>query len=328
MILHIVGARPQFIKLSPLYFEFSKKDVAQRVLHTGQHFDNNMSDIFTQEISIDYNLGIHSLSHGAMVGRMIESIESVLLTGNFDLVIVYGDTNSTLAGAIAAKKLGIKVAHIESGLRSFDNTMPEEINRILVDRISDFLFCSEETAYENLINEGMEPNKCNLSGNIAIDSLRLVLDKVEKRRNDYYLCTLHRPFNIDDPNVLHRILSKIDNLDKRVILPRHPRLNASMSLYKNIEFLNPLGYVDFITYLKNSSGVITDSGGIQCESVFLKIPIITLRPNTEHVMTLNMGNKLLDKDDDFVFSKDTYDSIPDVWDGKASSRIVEVLLNA
>jgi UDP-GlcNAc3NAcA epimerase len=180
MILHIVGARPQFIKLSPLYFEFSKKDVAQRVLHTGQHFDNNMSDIFTQEISIDYNLGIHSLSHGAMVGRMIESIESVLLTGNFDLVIVYGDTNSTLAGAIAAKKLGIKVAHIESGLRSFDNTMPEEINRILVDRISDFLFCSEETAYENLINEGMEPNKCNLSGNIAIDSLRLVLDKVEK----------------------------------------------------------------------------------------------------------------------------------------------------
>jgi len=325
-LAHIIAARPNFIKAAPLIKELSDENYKNIIIHTNQHYDYKMSKIFFQELNIpepDYHLGIKSGTHAEQTGRGLMSIEKVLLKEKPKALIVYGDVNSTLAGALAAVKLHIPVFHVESGCRSFDKTMPEEVNRIMIDSISDLLFCTEQSAYDNLISEGFSKDKIKLVGNTAIDSLnKITLDKFIDE--DYYLCTLHRPYNVDDKNTLHKILTKLDKLGKKVIIPAHPRLknNLTGNVYNNIKFIEPLGYIDFISYLKHSKGAVSDSGGIQCEASFLNVPLLTLRPTTEHLVTLERGNTLTDIDKDFIFNKNKYSDVPFIWDGNASKRIV------
>jgi len=205
--------------------------------------------------------------------------------------------------------------------------MPEEVNRIIIDNISDLLFCTEQSAYDNLINEGFSKSKIKLVGNTAIDTLH----KINLSKNtdkDYYLCTLHRPFNVDNKDTLHKILSKLNKLNKKVIIPAHPRLkNNIISTYNNIEFIEPLGYLDFISFLKHSKGAISDSGGIQCEASFLNVPLLTLRPTTEHLVTLKRGNTLVNINQNFDFKPSKYIDTPFIWDGNASKRIVNIIKN-
>lgn len=328
---HILAARPNFIKAAPVIEELSNKGYKNVIIHTNQHYDYKMSKIFFQELNIpepNYHLGIKSGTHGEQTGKGIIEIEKVLLKVKPNNVIVYGDVNSTLSGALAAVKLNIPIYHVESGCRSYDKSMVEEINRVLVDHISTKLFCSSQYAYNNLIKEGFNPSTLSVVGNTAIDTLHKVLKLIKKpiRQTDYYLCTLHRPFNVDNKNQLHHILNKLEQLDKKVIIPTHPRLKNNVNYtYTNIEFIEPLGYIDFINYLKYSKGAISDSGGIQCEASFLKIPLLTIRPSTEHLATLNLSNTLIDNIDDISidkFKNINYD-IPSIWDGNASKRIIE-----
>ncbi len=325
---HIVAARPNFIKAAPLIEELSNKGYNNIIIHTNQHYDYKMSKIFFQELDIpepNYHLGIKSGTHAQQTGNSLIEIEKVLLKKQPKALIVYGDVNSTLAGALAAVKLHIPIFHIESGCRSFDKKMPEEINRILIDNISDLLFCTEQSACDNLINEGFNKNKIKLVGNTAIDTLYKVnLNKTINK--DYYLCTLHRPFNVDNKDILHKILSKLNKLDKKITIPAHPRLKNNLNhTYNNIEFIEPLGYLDFINYLKCSKGAISDSGGIQCEASFLNVPLLTLRPTTEHLVTLERGNTLVNIDKDFIFQKTQHTDTPFIWDGNTSKRIVNII---
>jgi len=329
---HILAARPNFIKASPVIKELEQHNCKNIIIHTNQHYDYKMSKIFFQELDIPeptYHLGVKSGSHAEQTGNSMIKIESVLTKEQPDYLIVYGDVNSTLAGALAASKLNIPIFHIESGCRSFDNSMPEEINRILVDSISDLLFCTEPSAYNNLLSNNVDKTKIKLVGNTAIDTLHDVVDMLPKndKYTDYYLCTLHRPFNVDCKKTLHNILTKLNNLNKQVIIPAHPRLkNSITNTYSNIKLIDPLGYLDFINCIKHSNGVISDSGGVQCECAFLNIPLLTLRPTTEHLITLTLGNKLIDIDqinsDNFIrtnFKK------PNIWDGNTSKRIVDII---
>jgi len=327
-IVHILAARPNFIKAAPVIEALHKhKNI---IVHTDQHYDFKMSKIFFQDLDIpepDYHLGIESGTHGEQTGKGIIEIEKVLKNIKPDIVIVYGDVNSTLAGAIAAAKINIPIYHIESGCRSGDLSMPEEVNRIMVDSISTQLFCTEESAYNNLKQEN-----AHLVGNTAIDTLHKIQGKLWDvvNRDSYYVCTLHRPFNVDVPDRLYSILSKLNSLDKQVILPTHPRLNKNIvdkSLYTNIKFIDPLGYIDFISYIKACSGVITDSGGVQCEAAFFKKSTLTLRSSTEHLITLSHGNQLGDIEDinSLTFKNIIINKLPPVWDGNASKRIAEII---
>ena len=327
-IVHILAARPNFIKAAPVIEALHKhKNI---IVHTNQHYDFEMSKIFFQDLDIpepDYHLGIESGTHGEQTGKGIIEIEKVLIDTTPVIVIVYGDVNSTLAGAIAAIKMNIPVYHIESGCRSGDLSMPEEVNRIMVDSISTQLFCTEESAYNNL-----KQKNAHLVGNTAIDTLHNIQDKIWDVTNPdlYYLCTLHRPFNVDVPSRLDSILTKLNSLDKKVIVPTHPRLNKNIinkSLYTNIKFIDPLGYIDFISYIKGCSGVITDSGGVQCEAAFFKKPTLTLRSSTEHLITLSHGNQLGDIEDikPFTFKDIILNDLPYEWDGTAAKRIAKII---
>ena len=302
-ILTIVGARPQLIKASTVSRAIKKSGEKEIIVHTGQHFDRNMSDIFINEMGIpepDYNLEINSLNHGAMTGRMMEKIEDVLLTEKPDLVIVYGDTNSTLAGALAAKKLCIELAHIEAGLRSFNIKMPEEINRILTDRISDYLFCPTGTAVKNLVAEGFKNlnSKIYEVGDVMYDAAlyysRFSQDKSSvisglglKDRN-FVLCTVHREENTDNLKNLKSIISALNNINNktRVVLPLHPRTRKAIrkhNLKLAFDPVEPVGYFDIIELLKHCKLVITDSGGMQKEAYFFSKYCITLREETEWI---------------------------------------------
>ena len=283
-VLHIVGARPQFMKLAPLYLEMSNNNFKQKILHTGQHFDKNMSDIFFEEMDIpkpDYNLNINSLSHGAMTGRMIEGIEKVLLKEYFDYVIVYGDTNSTLAGAIASKKLNIEIIHVESGVRNFDMDMPEEVNRVLTDKISSLLFCTTKESLDNLLNEGLEKEFCFNVGDLMYDSSILFSDKVKiNTPEEYILFTCHRASNTNEKN-LRKIINSLNLISKEinVIFPIHPRTKKiidSLNIEINFECVKPMGYLSFLQLIKNSKYIITDSGGVVREAYFFQIPSILL----------------------------------------------------
>ena len=310
-IFTVIGARPQFIKAAAVSRAIgADESVEEIIVHTGQHFDDNMSRIFFDELSIPrprHNLDIHSLNHGAMTGRMLEKLEELLLNENPDVVMVYGDTNSTLAGALAASKLHIPVAHVEAGLRSFNMHMPEEVNRILTDRISTFLFCPTSEAIENLRKEGFEHIQCHVynSGDVMYDAALYYAEKAKQPEADipaeFILATLHRAENTDDSNRLKSILDafNIIAVDTPIVLPMHPRTKKIMnglkssSLSQNLIIIEPQGYLQMISMLKNCKMVMTDSGGLQKEAYFFSKPCITLRTETEWVELVNSGvNKL------------------------------------
>ena len=352
-LITIIGARPQFIKAAAVSREIAKHtDIEEIIVHTGQHFDPNMSEIFFEQMQIpkpDYNLEINSLSHGAMTGRMIEKIEEVLLKEKPDWVLVYGDTNSTIAGSLAAKKLQIKVAHVEAGLRSFNRNMPEEINRILTDKISDLLFCPTDTAVKNLQNEGIGKNslarivKC---GDVMQDAAIFYSDLAQKLEMDlpdkFLLATIHRAENTDDPKRLTSIfnaLAEISN-DIPIILPLHPRtkkiISNSQLKINNLHLImiDPVGYLQMIYLLKNCSLVMTDSGGLQKEAFFFKKPCVTLRDETEWIELIENGfNKIVGADEDKIISgyqemskiKNDY-NINLYGNGEASEKIIIELL--
>ncbi|GAB1446167.1 UDP-N-acetylglucosamine 2-epimerase (non-hydrolyzing) [Flammeovirgaceae bacterium] len=308
-IVTVLGARPQFIKAATVSRALKEKGVSEVIVHTGQHFDHNMSEVFFSEMDIprpDYHLEISGLGHGAMTGRMLEQVEGVLLKEKPDCVLVYGDTNSTLAGALAAAKLHIPVAHVEAGLRSFEMKMPEEVNRILTDRISQYLFCPTTTAVENLKKEGFESFGCEISqpGDVMYDAVLFykekvsekstVLDRLKITGQPFTLATIHRAENTDDIERLKAICGALNyiNQHSKVILPLHPRTKGI--LHKNnikLDFtpIEPVGYFDMLALLEGCDLVLTDSGGLQKEAYFFSKYCITLRDQTEWVELVNAG---------------------------------------
>ena len=308
-IVQIVGARPQFVKLAPLSRLIRQKHT-EIIIHSGQHYDIQMNDVFFQDMRIpapDYNLNAGSGSQAGQTAEILAALEPVLIEQNPDWVIVYGDTNTTLAGALAAAKLGLKTAHVEACLRSFNRSMPEEINRIVADHLANLLLCPTATAMDNARKEGLV-DKCRLVGDIISDSLQMglefapersfLLDDLSLESASYYLLTLHRPYNVDDPENLKMILDRIDSLGKPVIFPVHPRTRnilgkLDIDKYDHMRYTEPLSYLEFLSVMKNSAAVLTDSGGIQKEAYLVGKPCVTLRPETEWTETVASGWNLL-----------------------------------
>ncbi len=361
-IISVVGARPNFMKVAPLHKSLKRYSgiVKHYICHTGQHYDEGMSKIFFSNLELpkpDFYLGAGSASHAVQTAKIMIEFEKVLIDIKPDLVIVAGDVNSTIACALTAVKLGIKVAHIEAGLRSFDRSMPEEINRILTDAISDYLFVTEKSGLINLRNEGISGKKIFFTGNTMIDSLVNYLPKTAQSnifknlrvdKKNYILVTLHRPSNVDDEKNLKMIMKMFNQMSKKipVVFPVHPRTRRKLKniiVNDKVILTPPLGYIDFLALMKDSSLVITDSGGIQEETTYLKIPCITLRKNTERPVTVEAGTNHLISDNGE--SMNSYlkkiqllagkildgksikkGSIPEKWDGKASDRIASVII--
>ena len=358
--IHIVGARPNFMKLAPVVKAIMEyQEIEQLIVHTGQHYDKNLSNVFFDQLGIpepDFNLGVGSDTQAKQTAKIMIALEELLIEQNPDLIIVYGDVNSTLAASLVCSKLGIKIAHVEAGLRSFDNRMPEEINRIITDRLADFLFTPSEDGNENLAKEGVNPEKVFLVGNIMIDTLIDMLSGIKdnhpmKSLNvpegiKYVLVTLHRPSNVDDPIFLDLIMKNFENLascilsDTSIIFPIHPRTRKNLSEIgfssksENLYLIDPISYKDFLSLQKNAMAIVTDSGGIQEETTYLGIPCLTLRENTERPITIELGtNVLLGKD----LEKMNYEIsrivrgdaekgiIPPLWDGKTGWRIAKIL---
>jgi UDP-N-acetylglucosamine 2-epimerase (non-hydrolysing) len=312
-IISAVGARPNFIKIAPLMLEFRKYPAFEhKLVHTGQHYDVNMSDYFLDDLDIpepDYNLGVGSDTHAAQTANVMMAFEKVCLQEKPDLVIVVGDVNSTLACSLVAAKCGIKVAHVEAGLRSFDRTMPEEINRLLTDHLSDILFCPTETAVSNLEQEGIRDNVFNV-GDVMCDVLLQNMKRIDQQGfsldryqvdGDYYLATVHRAANTDNRENLETIIESFSQLENPVVLPLHPRTRKMLTQFglfqvasqsPNLKVIDPVGYLEMLFLEKNAKLIITDSGGIQKEAYLLKKPCITLRNNTEWIETLGNGNML------------------------------------
>lgn len=309
-IVSIVGARPQFIKASPIS-RLVRKQHTEILIHTGQHYDENMSDVFFEELGIptpEYHLGVGSASHGAQTGAILTGIEEVIVNEKPDWVLVYGDTNSTLAGALAASKLHTKVAHVEAGLRSFNRDMPEEINRIVADHLSTLLFCPSETAVDNLANEGITQG-VYLVGDVMAEALAFaaikakthsdILSQLRLSEGKYLLATVHRAENTDDPIRLRKIIEAFNAIQEPIVFPVHPRTQKEInklnySLDDHILMIEPLGYLDIVLLETSARIILTDSGGIQKEAYWLKVPCVTLRNETEWVETVDTGwNKLV-----------------------------------
>jgi len=350
-ILTILGARPQFIKAGSVSREIAKhKNIEEIIVHTGQHYDANMSDIFFAEMKIpkpNYFLGIGGKSHGAMTGQMIEKIEEVALKENPDWIMVYGDTNSTLAGAIVASKLHIKLAHIEAGLRSFNMQMPEEVNRILTDRVSNILFCPTDAAIQNLQNEGYQNLDCKIvkSGDVMQDGAMFYKNLAVKPsceiKDNYILCTIHRAENTDDETRLKDIFESLNEIakEKQILLPLHPRTKKILENLKldiqNLTLIDPVGYLEMVWLIDNCSLVMTDSGGLQKEAYFFQKQCITLRDETEWVELVECGaNTLVGADKEKILEAyknnsnfDAENSKLDLYGGgKASENIIKELL--
>lgn len=345
-IVNIIGARPQFIKVGIVNRSLIEdSDFESIIVHTGQHYDENMSKIFFDELEIsrpDYNLEVGSGSHGKQTAAMLSGIEEVLIKENPDWVLVYGDTNSTVAGSLAAAKLHIKTAHIEAGLRSFNRHMPEEINRIATDHISDLLFAPTKTAMELLTKEGLA-SKSVFSGDVMFDSI-LFYEKLagEKKQienitglTEFYLATIHRQENTDDINRLQNIFSAFSQLDFPVVLPLHPRTQniiAKIKFSDNVKIIDPVSYLEMIILLKNCKKVLTDSGGLQKEAYFLKKQCITLRDETEWTETLkNNWNFIVGTDVKLILEKVRADKIDlqnDYFgDGESVNKIIKAIKN-
>jgi UDP-N-acetylglucosamine 2-epimerase (non-hydrolysing) len=357
----IVGARPNFMKMAPLYRELSlySENYESLIIHTGQHYDEKMSKLFFNDLDMPKPaayLNVGSGSHGKQTAMIMERYEDLLLAGDKpDLVIVAGDVNSTIACALVAKKLYIPVAHLEAGLRSYDDRMPEEINRVLTDRISDILLTPSLDANKNLEKEGIKPDKIYFVGNIMIDSLLANKEKAETSnifyqlnmlpKESYALVTLHRPSNVDEYNSLKMLLMALSEISGKIkiIFPMHPRtkkniyelgLSSILNTSSNLIITEPLGYLDFLKLEMNAKFILTDSGGIQEESTYFGIPCLTLRENTERPITITEGtNQIVDLNvesivnsaTDIIEGKNKKGKIPKYWDGKTAARIVKVL---
>ncbi|CAN2042481.1 UDP-N-acetylglucosamine 2-epimerase [Candidatus Magnetomoraceae bacterium gMMP-15] len=354
MIIHLIAAaRPNFMKIAPLYHALKKEDWAKPIIvHTGQHYDLNMSDVFFHDLGLpepDIHLGVGSGTHARQTGEVMIAYEKILMENQPDLVVVVGDVNSTMAATLAAVKLGIKVAHLEAGLRSFDRTMPEEINRLVTDSVADILWTPSPDGDKNLINEGIAPDKIHCVGNIMIDSLEMLRDKIEipnvykefhLTQSNYGLVTLHRPSNVDDVNILKLLCKHLIQISKKIplIFPVHPRtlkniennnLKDSLKQARGLFITEPLNYINFMNLVFNCKFVLTDSGGIQEETTYLGIPCLTMRPNTERPITIDKGtNQLctLDNLEDkiqIIFSGIAAEKTEiKNWDGKTADRIV------
>lgn len=362
-ILNIVGARPNFMKIAPVVREMRGRaaEFAPLIVHTGQHYDHAMSDSFFRDLGIpepDFHLEVGSASHAVQTARIMTEFEPVVLREKPDWVLVVGDVNSTIACALVCAKLGVKIAHVEAGLRSRDRSMPEEINRILTDAISDLLLTTSEDADENLRAEGVSEDKIKFVGNVMIDSLFYNLEKANQlktreslnlREKNYAVLTLHRPSNVDDREIFSGLLDALVSVSKKIpiIFPVHPRTKANIERFgfaekiadSNIKLIEPLGYLDFMNLYSGARMVLTDSGGLQEETTALSIPCLTLRENTERPITIELGTNVLVGTDAerikqaaFEILQRQTDSnearIPPLWDGAAARRICDELVKA
>ncbi len=357
-ILSVVGTRPNFMKIAALADEFKKQKIDHVLVHTGQHYAKEMSTLFFDELGIpkpDINLDIGSGSYGIQMGQIMQAFEPILQKHKPDLVLVVGDVNSTVAAALVAKQNKFRVAHVEAGLRSFDWDMPEEINRVVTDTISDYLFTTEKNAQKNLENEGIDPKKIFFVGNVMIDTLlkhkksaqkSAVHKKLGIKKGNYALITLHRPSNVDTKEMLSKLIEMVSNISKKIpiVFPVHPRTRKNISSFnlekkiqnKDIIITEPQGYLDFLCLIAHAKLVLTDSGGIQEETTVLGVPCITLRENTERPVTIEQGTNILLSTDTKKIEKTVNDllsgkiivrgKIPELWDGKAAQRIVQILL--
>ena len=358
-LLNVVGARPNLIKIAPLIREMKRNSdrIHHRLVHTGQHYDENMSEIFFKELEIqepDYYLEVGSGSHAVQTANIMIKFEKVCIEEKPDWVIVVGDVNSTLACTLVAKKIGINVAHIEAGLRSFDMSMPEEINRKVTDSISDLLFTPSEDANENLKNEGVHQDKIKLVGNIMIDSIVSNLEKLDfnkpflkmgLKEKDFIYVTLHRPSNVDKADTLKSILENLSVISNKIpiVFPVHPRTKSNIEKFglqeiltqsKGINTIEPASYLESISYAKYAKLVVTDSGGLQEETTFLGTECLTLRPNSERPVTISHGTNKLTKvenlfeDIEAILSGNCIKQRSEIpfWDGKTSARIVDAFL--
>lgn len=356
-VLAVVGARPNFVKIAPILAELAEYPyVSTTLVHTGQHYDARMSDAFFANLEIprpDVNLKVQSSGAVTQIADIMTRLEPVMESARPDVVVVVGDVNSTLAAALTAVKLGRRVAHVEAGLRSFDRSMPEEINRLLTDAVSDVLFTTEPAANENLAREGIARDNIHFVGNVMIDTLFRyrerarecdVLDRLQLGVGDYVGLTLHRPSNVDDEGTLAMLLSAISCIQKEipVVFPVHPRtrrrleaVTAVLPAVPGLLLVDPLPYLEFLQLMANARCVLTDSGGIQEETTALGIPCLTLRHNTERPITVTRGtNRVVGTDPDAIYQswrqvadgKWPVGELPELWDGKAAARVVRVLL--
>jgi UDP-N-acetylglucosamine 2-epimerase (non-hydrolysing) len=361
-IICVCGARPNFMKVAPVMRAFEAKGGFEVLLvHTGQHYDENMSKLFFDELNIprpDINLDVGSASHAVQTAEIMKRFEPVVLDFAPDYVLVVGDVNSTIACGLVAVKLGVKLIHVEAGLRSFDRTMPEEINRVLTDTISDLLFVTEQSGIDNLRNEGIEANKVHFVGNVMIDTLLANKEKAQKSdvlerlglcAKEYAAITLHRPSNVDDMATFGEIVTAFEEIAKemKLVFPIHPRtrdnikggeLEKRMEALANLILLEPVGYLDFLCLMSNAGLVLTDSGGIQEETTILGVPCITLRESTERPVTITEGtNRLVHITADNILTHyrqiidggiSSTHSIPKLWDGRAAGRIAGIITEA
>jgi UDP-N-acetylglucosamine 2-epimerase (non-hydrolysing) len=358
-IINVVGARPNFMKIAPLMDVFAAHGSVQPVLvHTGQHYDERMSDLFFRQLGIpepDVNLGVGGGSHAVQTAEIMKAFEPVVLEHKPDAVLVVGDVNSTIACGLVAVKLGVKLVHVEAGLRSGDRSMPEEINRLLTDAISDLLFCTEQSGVDNLLREGVPKDKIFLVGNVMIDTLlknraraeqSAILETLGLQPGRYAVLTLHRPSNVDDLAVFGRLLDALEVVQKDlpIVFPIHPRtrnnlaageLRARVESMKNLRMIDPAGYLDFLKLTANARMVFTDSGGIQEETTILKVPCITLRENTERPVTCQIGSNrlagtrtenILAAYREVISGQGREPGTPPFWDGKAAERIADILV--
>lgn len=358
LILNICGARPNFMKIAPLMRAYKQHpNITPLLIHTGQHYDANMSELFFKQLNIpepDLNLEVGSGSHATQTAEIMKRFEPVVLERKPDWVVVVGDVNSTIACGLVAKKLGVKLAHVEAGLRSFDRAMPEEINRLLTDAISDLLFVSEPSGLVNLKDEGIADEKVHFVGNVMIDTLRAnleharrtqILEKLGLAVHGYGVVTLHRPSNVDDPAIFGQIATALEEIqnDLPVVFPMHPRtvhnlrklgFGERFERMKQLKVIEPLGYLEFLNLMANSAVVITDSGGIQEETTILGVPCLTVRENTERPITITQGtNRLVGTNPEKIIAAYRHSRseklvdppAPEKWDGKAAERIAEIM---